>query len=43
MDDGEYGEKYGQDYDLSAYIKTIVDYIHEAMPFILEQIKKKLA
>lgn len=40
MDDAEYGEKYGYDYDLWKYVEFIVDYIHDAIPTIVEKIQK---
>lgn len=40
MDDTEYGEKYWYDYDLWKYVDTIVDYIHDAMPYIVKNILK---
>ena len=40
MDDTEYGEKYGTEYDLWKYVDCIVDYIHDAIPFIVENLSK---
>ena len=38
LDDGEYMEINGPDFELDEYVKTIVDYIHEAIPFIMKHI-----
>jgi len=41
MDDTEYWEKYGYGYDLWKYVDTIVDYIHDAIPYIVQNIQKR--
>jgi len=40
LDDTEYGEKYGYDYDLWKYVDFIVDYIHDAIPYIVQNMQK---
>ena len=40
MDDTEYWEKYGYNYDLWKYVDCIVDYIHDAIPYIIEKLIK---
>jgi hypothetical protein len=40
MDDTEYWEKYGYDYDLWKYVDCIVDYIHDAVPYIVQNIQQ---
>ena len=41
MDDTEFGNKYGRDYDIGKYAEAIVDYIHDAMPSVIKNISKK--
>lgn len=41
LDDSEYMQINGPDIDLEDYVITIVDYIHEAIPHIMEQIIQK--
>ena len=41
LDDTEYMQINGPDIDLEDYVITIVDYIHEAIPHIMEQIVQK--
>jgi hypothetical protein len=41
LDDTEYKKQYGSDLDLEKYVYMIVDYIHEAIPFVIENILKK--
>jgi len=41
LDDAEYAEQYGPDFDIEEYVHTIVDYIHDAIPFIMEHIANK--
>ena len=41
MDDGEYEEIHGKDYDLNEYIDMIVDYIDDAMPIIFKNLLNK--
>lgn len=43
MDDTEYQEKYGIQDDLTPYIIKTVNYIHDAIPTIIENIKKKIS
>lgn len=40
LDDTEYAQQYGPDFEIDEYVKTIVDYIHEAIPFIVKNIVK---
>lgn len=41
LDDTEYMNQYGPQIDLPWYCTTVIDYIHEAIPFIIEHIRKK--
>lgn len=41
LDDTEYMNQYGPDFELDDYVKTIVDYIHTSIPLIIEYIHKK--
>lgn len=41
LDDTEYMNQYGPSFDLEKYIIDVVDYIHEAIPNIIEHIRKK--
>lgn len=41
LDDVEYMNQYGPDFDIETYVYTIVDYIHDAIPSIIEHIRKK--
>lgn len=40
LDEAEYGEKYGWDYDLKEYIYKTIDYIHDAIPLILNNLER---
>ena len=40
MDDTEYEEKNWSNYDLWKYVDCIVDYIHDAIPFIVKNLSK---
>ncbi len=40
LDDTEYMNQYGPDFDIVTYMHTIIDYIHEAVPFIINNITK---
>lgn len=40
LDDTEYMNQHGPDFELDEYVRTIVDYIHEAIPFVIEHIRK---
>ena len=40
LDDAEYAQQYGPDFEIDEYVKIIVDYIHEAIPFIVKNIVK---
>jgi hypothetical protein len=40
MDDTEYEEKHWSNYNLSKYVDCIVDYIHDAIPYIVQNIQK---
>lgn len=41
LDDTEYANQYWPDFDLDTYIYTIVDYLHDAIPFVIGNILKK--
>jgi len=41
LDDTEFMELHGPALNLEAYAKEIVDYIHDAIPNIIENIRKK--
>lgn len=41
LDDTEYMNQYGPDFDLENYVHTIIDYIYEAIPSVIENILKK--
>lgn len=41
LDDTEYANQYGPDFDIEKYVYTIVDYIHDAIPFIIKNIINK--
>ena len=41
LDDGEYMQIHGPYLDLEEYVPTIVDYIHDAIPLIINNIVKK--
>lgn len=41
LDDTEYMNQYWPDFELDEYVQTIVDYIHEAIPFVIENILNK--
>lgn len=41
LDDTEYMQINGPNIEIDRYAKTIVDYIHEAIPFIIKNIIKK--
>lgn len=41
LDDTEYMNQYWPDFELDKYVQTIVDYIHEAIPFVIENILNK--
>jgi hypothetical protein len=41
LDDAEYAQQNGPDFDMDTYVYTIVDYIHEAIPFVMKNILKK--
>lgn len=41
LDDGEYMQINWPDFDMEEYVISIVDYIHEAIPFIVKNILKK--
>jgi len=41
LDDVEYMNQYGPDFELDAYIYSIVEYIHDAIPNIVQQILQK--
>lgn len=41
LDDTEYQNQYSSPFNLDEYVKTIVDYIHEAIPFVIENVLKK--
>jgi len=38
LDDTEYANQYGPYFDIDTYMVDIVDYIHEAIPFVIENI-----
>lgn len=40
LDDTEYMQINGPDIEIDEYVKTIIDYIHEAIPFIVKNIVK---
>lgn len=37
LDDAEYGTLHGYDFDLATYVDSIVDYLHETMPTVLQR------
>lgn len=41
LDDTEYTNQYWPDFELDTYVYTIIDYIHDAIPFVIENIVKK--
>ena len=41
LDDTEYMNQYGPNIELDAYAYMIVDYLHEAIPFVMKHIIKK--
>ncbi len=41
LDDGEYMQINGPDLDLDSYVTTIVDYIHDAIPFVIKSIRNE--
>jgi protein-tyrosine-phosphatase len=40
LDVWEYWEICGKDLDLAEYVTKIIDYIHDAMPYLVDEIKK---
>jgi protein-tyrosine-phosphatase len=40
LDDDEYGRVHGYDFDVIQYVRDTIDYIHEMMPKVLEEIEK---
>ena len=41
LDDAEYMQIYGPHFDMETYVYKIIDYLHEAIPFIIKNIEKK--
>jgi len=41
LDDAEYINQYGPDFDLESYVYTIVEYIHDGIPNIVQHILQK--
>lgn len=39
LDDAEYMQIYGPHFDMEVYVHTIIDYIHDAIPFLMKNIE----
>lgn len=42
LDDTEYMELYWADLDIDQYVISIVDYLHEAIPFVIKNREQKV-